>query len=84
MVLVVGISKYFSVNFHVVGFEITSSESLQFNLATIEVATNKFSEECKIGRGGYGEVYKVIYECGKYCIIHYLFSFYLSSDDIQF
>ncbi|KAI9123431.1 hypothetical protein K1719_004731 [Acacia pycnantha] len=32
-------------------------ESLQFNFATIEAATNKFSIENRIGKGGFGEVY---------------------------
>jgi len=35
-------------------------ELLQFNLLTVEAATNKFSAENKIGQGGFGEVYKVI------------------------
>ncbi|XP_029129661.1 uncharacterized protein LOC109813299 [Cajanus cajan] len=42
------------------GDESATLESLQFNLATIEVATKKFSYENKIGRGGFGEVYKGI------------------------
>ncbi|RHN82118.1 putative protein kinase RLK-Pelle-DLSV family [Medicago truncatula] len=33
-------------------------QSLQYNLATIEEATKKFSPENKIGKGGFGEVYK--------------------------
>ncbi|XP_061367267.1 cysteine-rich receptor-like protein kinase 10, partial [Gastrolobium bilobum] len=33
-------------------------ESLHFDLATIEAATNKFSNEKKIGQGGFGVVYK--------------------------
>jgi len=39
--------------------EYTTLESLQFDLATIEAATNRFSNENKIGQGGFGEVYKV-------------------------
>lgn len=35
-------------------------ESLQFDLATIEAATSNFSEDNKLGTGGFGEVYKVI------------------------
>ncbi|XP_061345236.1 cysteine-rich receptor-like protein kinase 10, partial [Gastrolobium bilobum] len=35
-----------------------STSDLKFNLATIEAATNKFSYENKIGKGGFGEVYK--------------------------
>jgi len=45
--------------FYLVGQESSTIESLQFNLATIEAATNNFSHENKIGRGGFGEVYKV-------------------------
>lgn len=45
--------------FYLVGQESSTIESLQFNFATIEAATNNFSHENKIGRGGFGEVYKV-------------------------
>ncbi|KAF3954800.1 hypothetical protein CMV_019901 [Castanea mollissima] len=34
------------------------NESLLFDLATIKAATNKFSEDNKLGKGGFGEVYK--------------------------
>ena len=34
-------------------------ESLQFDLATVEAATDRFSDENKIGQGGFGVVYKV-------------------------
>ncbi|KAF3971863.1 hypothetical protein CMV_004579 [Castanea mollissima] len=40
------------------GIEITAVESLQFDLVTIETATNKFSDDNKIGKGGFGTVYK--------------------------
>jgi hypothetical protein len=40
--------------------EIPTLESLQFNLATLEAATNQFSLQNKIGSGGFGEVYKVV------------------------
>ena len=43
----------------IAGNEITSIESLQFDLATIKAATNQFSDDNKVGRGGFGEVYKV-------------------------
>jgi hypothetical protein len=33
--------------------------SLQFDLATIEAVTKKFSKINKLGIGGFGEVYKV-------------------------
>ncbi|KAK4258895.1 hypothetical protein QN277_005292 [Acacia crassicarpa] len=39
------------------GSEGATLESLQFNFATIEAATNKFSIENRIGKGGFGEVY---------------------------
>lgn len=45
--------------FPVVGDEITSVQSLQFQLGTVEAATNNFAEENKIGRGGFGDVYRV-------------------------
>ncbi|XP_044497350.1 cysteine-rich receptor-like protein kinase 10 [Mangifera indica] len=34
--------------------------TMEFDLATIEAATNKFSTENKLGEGGFGEVYKGI------------------------
>ncbi|RZB53140.1 Cysteine-rich receptor-like protein kinase 25 [Glycine soja] len=42
------------------GHESSTIESLQFNLPTIVAATNNFSYENKIGKGGFGEVYKGI------------------------
>ncbi|KAH0935104.1 hypothetical protein HID58_012221 [Brassica napus] len=36
----------------------TTVRSLQFDFKTIEVATNNFSERNKIGRGGFGDVFK--------------------------
>ncbi|KAK6917366.1 Gnk2-homologous domain [Dillenia turbinata] len=38
--------------------EITNVQSLQYDLRTIETATNNFSIENKIGEGGFGDVYK--------------------------
>ncbi|WCJ20323.1 cysteine-rich RLK (RECEPTOR-like protein kinase) 25 [Euphorbia peplus] len=38
--------------------EITTVESLQVDLNTIQVATNNFSEDNKLGEGGFGAVYK--------------------------
>ncbi|KAK4258884.1 hypothetical protein QN277_005283 [Acacia crassicarpa] len=40
------------------GIDMSEIESLQFELATIEAATKKFSDENKIGQGGFGVVYK--------------------------
>ncbi|XP_057732246.1 cysteine-rich receptor-like protein kinase 25 isoform X2 [Arachis stenosperma] len=42
------------------GDESASIEPLQFELAIIEAATNNFSHENMIGKGGFGEVYKGI------------------------
>ncbi|RDX70524.1 Cysteine-rich receptor-like protein kinase 4, partial [Mucuna pruriens] len=39
----------------VLGREIATLESLQFDLATIKAATNNFSDQNKIGEGGFGE-----------------------------
>ncbi|XLT37827.1 hypothetical protein HN873_069119, partial [Arachis hypogaea] len=39
--------------------DLTDVESLQFDFATIEAATGCFSDENKIGQGGFGVVYKV-------------------------
>lgn len=49
------------VNFGSVGDELKTLESLQFKFVTIEAATNKFSKENEIGKGGFGVVYKVNY-----------------------
>ncbi|XP_068489813.1 cysteine-rich receptor-like protein kinase 25 [Phaseolus vulgaris] len=51
------------------GDDSATLESLQFSLATIEVATKKFSYENKIGRGGFGEVYKGILLDGRHIAV---------------
>uniref|UniRef100_A0A166IV55 Uncharacterized protein n=1 Tax=Daucus carota subsp. sativus TaxID=79200 RepID=A0A166IV55_DAUCS len=38
--------------------DISSSESLQYEFVTIEVATSYFSDSNKLGQGGFGAVYK--------------------------
>ncbi|CAL5408513.1 unnamed protein product [Camellia sinensis] len=38
--------------------EITAVESLQYDFGTIQAATNNFSDDNKIGEGGFGHVYK--------------------------
>ncbi|KAK1368444.1 Cysteine-rich receptor-like protein kinase 29 [Heracleum sosnowskyi] len=38
--------------------DVSSSESLQYDFGTIEVATNYFSDSNKLGQGGFGAVYK--------------------------
>ncbi|KAL4628535.1 hypothetical protein ACB092_05G246300 [Castanea dentata] len=51
-------------NYHAAS-EITTVESLQFDFGTIDVATNKFSDDNKIGEGGFGKVYKGVLPEGK-------------------
>ena len=45
--------------FGLVGYESTAVEPLQFDLAIIEAATNNYLLENRIGKGRFGEVYKV-------------------------
>lgn len=45
--------------------EMTTVESLQFDFKTIEAATNKFSEENRLGEGGFGAVFKGRLENGQ-------------------
>lgn len=40
--------------------EISGVESLQYDFATISTATDNFSEDKKLGQGGFGAVYWVI------------------------
>ncbi|KAI9072206.1 hypothetical protein K1719_045834 [Acacia pycnantha] len=47
------------------GRQSTTLEHLQFSLATIEAATNKFSHENKLGRGGFGQVFKGVLPNGQ-------------------
>ncbi|KAK7401188.1 hypothetical protein VNO78_12509 [Psophocarpus tetragonolobus] len=42
----------------------TEMKSLQFDLRTIQEATNKFSDDNKIGEGGFGAVYKGMFSNG--------------------
>ena len=42
--------------------EISSTESLHFHFPIIRVATDNFSDANKLGQGGFGVVYKVIWQ----------------------
>ncbi|KAM2366606.1 hypothetical protein TB2_005024 [Malus domestica] len=45
--------------------DITTVESLQFDFATIQAATSNFSDDRKLGEGGFGQVYKGILSDGQ-------------------
>ncbi|EOY28548.1 Cysteine-rich RLK 29, putative isoform 2, partial [Theobroma cacao] len=45
--------------------EIIRAESLQFDFATVRVATNNFSDANKLGQGGFGAVYKGLLQNGQ-------------------
>ncbi|KAK3138406.1 hypothetical protein QOZ80_5AG0368510 [Eleusine coracana subsp. coracana] len=45
--------------------EMRSSESLLYDLSTLRAATDNFSEENKLGEGGFGPVYKGILQNGQ-------------------
>ncbi|KAL3519539.1 hypothetical protein ACH5RR_017688 [Cinchona calisaya] len=40
------------------GSQILAPESLQYNFTSIQAATNNFSDDNKVGEGGFGKVYK--------------------------
>ncbi|GKV41738.1 hypothetical protein SLEP1_g49235 [Rubroshorea leprosula] len=48
-----------------VGIDITTIKSLQYDLNSIEAATNKFADGNKLGEGGFGVVYKGSFLNGK-------------------
>ncbi|CAL5330627.1 unnamed protein product [Camellia sinensis] len=50
--------KYDAIEEDTIGNDTTTAESLQYNLGTVQAATNNFSTENKIGEGGFGLVYK--------------------------
>ncbi|XP_072064251.1 cysteine-rich receptor-like protein kinase 19 [Arachis hypogaea] len=51
------------------GHESTTLEGLQFDLNVLKVATNNFSLENLIGKGGFGEVYKGILLDGRFIAV---------------
>ncbi|KAK7357536.1 hypothetical protein VNO80_16825 [Phaseolus coccineus] len=51
------------------GEESSILEGLQFDLATIKLATDNFSNESEIGKGGFGEVYKGILSDGRHIAV---------------
>lgn len=44
-----------------------------FDFADIKVATSNFSHENKLGEGGFGPVYKVVFSCSS--MIYYVVSY---------
>ncbi|PKI32747.1 hypothetical protein CRG98_046860, partial [Punica granatum] len=48
-----------------VGNDITNVESLQFDFATVQAATEDFSANNKLGEGGFGKVYKGVLPTGQ-------------------
>ncbi|XP_031392634.1 cysteine-rich receptor-like protein kinase 10 [Punica granatum] len=48
-----------------VGNDITNAESLQFDFAAIQAATEDFSANNKLGEGGFGEVFKGVLRTGQ-------------------
>ena len=41
--------------------EMRMLESLEFNFSTLRIATDEFSNDNKLGQGGFGSVYKVTF-----------------------
>ncbi|RHN82104.1 putative protein kinase RLK-Pelle-DLSV family [Medicago truncatula] len=56
------------------GHESTTLEGLQFEMDVIRTATDNFSHENKIGKGGFGEVYKGILFDGRHIAVKRLSS----------
>lgn len=50
--------------------DIGTADALQYNFNLVRAATNDFSEENKLGRGGFGVVYKV-YIPNKILYLHF-------------
>nr|XP_025649114.1 cysteine-rich receptor-like protein kinase 25 isoform X2 [Arachis hypogaea] len=51
------------------GHESDTIGGLQFNLSIIEAATNHFSQENEIGKGGFGQVYKGVLPDGRHIAV---------------
>ncbi|MED6170592.1 hypothetical protein PIB30_032498 [Stylosanthes scabra] len=51
------------------GHESNTIGGLQFDLSIIEAATNNFAEENKIGKGGFGQVYKGVLSDGRHIAV---------------
>ncbi|MED6194751.1 hypothetical protein PIB30_031505 [Stylosanthes scabra] len=51
------------------GQESNTIGGLQFELSIIEAATNNFSEENKVGKGGFGQVYKGVLPDGRHIAV---------------
>ncbi|KAG6584064.1 Cysteine-rich receptor-like protein kinase 25, partial [Cucurbita argyrosperma subsp. sororia] len=63
--------------------EMTTMESLQFDFKTIDAATNKFSEENKLGEGGFGVVFKQFSHfaiAGRASVLHAYFPIHGSAE----
>uniref|UniRef100_A0A0A0LRN7 Gnk2-homologous domain-containing protein n=1 Tax=Cucumis sativus TaxID=3659 RepID=A0A0A0LRN7_CUCSA len=63
--------------------EMTTADSLQFDFKKIEAATNKFSEENKLGEGGFGSVFKGMLEDGQEIAVKRLSRGSLQDEDMN-
>ena len=68
-------SHLIATNYCATGDDITTIESLQLDYRIIQAATNNYSENNKIGEGGFGEVYKVLFSL----ILHDVLYFFLKN-----
>ncbi|KAK3188256.1 hypothetical protein Dsin_027817 [Dipteronia sinensis] len=57
--------KYNSVPDEIAGNDILTAEAFQFDFGSIQVATNRFMTDNKLGAGGFGEVYKGVLPNGQ-------------------